>query len=258
MNPIYSDPDSLILTQQFYLQYSANHFLPDIDWEGLFPHNQLSPNHIAALETIYKAAIPIALTTLTRLNIDIFATPENKPQGLGLFDKLRGQEDKLIEQIALYAKQLNHSGRHTIWSMLLRGGAVLVFKAWLGKVKTGENVLDLNRFYELADLLWLQSDPIKLAERLGVDPYSDEEHIFLFYHDKVLLDRFNNLATAELFVQLGVYDAALLCISDQRLKQHFLDKNLITEAQIDELSEALNPLYGDLPTDQGHAVRSYH
>jgi hypothetical protein len=142
--------------------------------------------------------------------------------------------------------------------MLLRGGAVLVFKAWLGKVKMGEDSLDLNRFYELADLLWLQSDPLLLAQHLAVDPYSDEEHIFLFYHDKVLLERFNNLATAELFVALGVYDATLLCLNDERLKAHFIAKGIVSTAQVDELSEALNPLYGDVPCDQGHLVRHYH
>lgn len=258
MNPMYPDSESIILTQQFYLQYSSNHFLPEIDWQGLFPHNQLTPNQVTALQTIYKAAVPIALTTLKRLNIDIFSTPDNKPKGLGLFDKLRGQEDKLIEQIASHSKQLNHATRHTIWSMLLRGGAVLVFKAWLGKVKTGEDTLDLTRFYELADLLWLQSDPIELAQKLDVDPYANEEHIFLFYQDKVLLERFNNLATAELFVELGVYDAVLLCLSDEKLKQHFLSKGIVTQAQLDDLSEALNPLYGDMPNDQEHVVRNYH
>lgn len=258
MNPLYPDSESFLLTQQFYMQYSANNFLPEINWQSLFPHNQLTLNQIAALETIYKAAVPIALTTLKRLNIDVFAIPENKPQGLGLFEKLRGQEEKLIEHIAMHTKQLNHSTRHTIWSMLLRGGAVLVFKAWLGKVKTGEDTLDLTRFYELADLLWLQSDPIALAEKLDVDPYSDEEHVFLFYQDKVLLERFNNLATAELFVKLGVYDAGLLCLSDEKLKQHFLGKGIVTQAQLDDLSEALNPLFGDFPTDQEHVVRNYH
>lgn len=255
VNSAKSTPDS---TQQFYQQYSANHFLPSINWQYLFSQNQLLPTQALALQTIYQVTVPLALTTLKRLNIDIFAEHEKKPQGLGLFEKLRALEPKLIEHLVEASRRMDEKVRHLIWSMLLRGGAVLAFKAWLGKVKTGEDSIDMGYFNELADLLWLKTDPYTLAAQFAIDPHAGHEHLFLFYQDQVLLDRFSNLATAELFVKLGLYDPAFLCLNDEQIRDHFVQKGIITQSQVDELMESLNPLFSDMPQSRQRVVHFYH
>lgn len=245
-------------TQNFYRQYSANHFLPSIHWQALFAQNYLLPKQALALQTIYEVTVPLALTTLRRLNVDIFAPHEKKPQGLDLFNKLRALEPKLLQHLQQAAQPLDAEVRHMIWSMLLRGGAVLAFKVWLGKVKTGEDSVDLGYFDELADLLWLQTDPYTLAQLFEVDALASHEHLFLFYQDQVLLDRFSNLATAELFVQLGLYDPAFLCLNDAQVRAHFLQKGLITPLQVEELMDSLNPMFTDLPQREHRLVHFYH
>lgn len=244
--------------QDLYHQYSVNHFLPTIDWQAIFPDSPMTTAEITALENIYQAAVPLALDTLKQLNVDIFAAPEKKPQGLGLFEKLRSQETVLIDSIAAECAQLDHETRHAIWSMLLRGGAVLAFKAWLGKVKSGKDQLDLSYFSELSDLLWLRTDPYELAKRLNVDAESDLEHLFLIYQDRVLLDRFNNLATATLFAKLGVCDAVFMSLNDAKIREHFLTIGLITQEQLDDEFESLNPMFTDLPEQRGTMVKTYH
>lgn len=245
-------------TQDLYHQYSTNHFLPTINWQKLFPDTPITDAEIIALQSMYQAAIPLALSTLKTLNVDVFAAPEKKPQGLGLFEKLRAKEDELISSIAAECEHLSHEARHAIWSMLLRGGAVLVFKAWLGKVKTGKDQLDLSYFAELADLLWLRTDPIELAKRLNVDYHANLEHLFLLYQDRVLLDRFNNLQTAALFAKLGVCDPVFMSLHDAHIRDHFLSIGLITKQQLDEEFESLNPMYTDLPEQAGTMVKNYH
>ncbi|XID74807.1 hypothetical protein ACF3NA_09910 [Alkanindiges sp. WGS2144] len=246
------------LTQKFHCNYSANHLLPTIHWNSLLSQNQLHPSHVLALQTIYEVTVPLALTTLQRLNIDIFAPHEKKPQGLDLFNKLRALEPRLIEQLAQATASLDHQVRHQIWSMMLRGAAILVFKAWLGKVKTGEDRIDLTYFNELGDLLWLEVDPYALAARLNVDLSQSGEHLVLFYQDRVLLDRFNNLATAELFVNLGLYDAVFLALSDEKVCAHFIDQGLVSQNQVDDLMDSLNPLFTDLPQTRHRVVQFYH
>jgi hypothetical protein len=245
-------------TQQFYQQYSANHFLPDIHWQYLFSQNQLLPAQVLALQTIYQVTVPLALTTLQRLNIDIFAEHEKKPQGLGLFEKLCALEPILLEQLTVASSRMDEQVRHLIWSIMLRGGAVLAFKSWLGKVKTGEDSVDMGYFNELADLLWLQTDPYTLAEQFAIDPHASHEHLVLFYEDHVLLDRFSNLATAELFVKLGLYDPVLLCLNDEQVRAHFLQKGLIQQSQLEDLMESLNPLFTDMPQSRQRVVHFYH
>lgn len=245
-------------TQHFYRDYSANHILPTIHWQRLFPQNQLTPQQIIALQTIYEVTVPLALTTLHRFNIDIFAEHAKKPKGLDLFNKLRALEPKFIEQLVQSSKNMDDDVRHLIWSMLLRGGAVLVFKAWLGKVKTEEDQVDVGYFDELADLLWLDTDPLQLAEQFSVDPYANYEHLFLFYQDRVLMDRFGNLPTAELFVRLGLYDPALLSINDSRVCDYFITRGLVNQAQVDDLIDSLNPLFTDSPTAQRSVVHFCH
>lgn len=255
MNSVTLDNYSPDKAQQFYKAYSTNHILPDIDWQAMFSQNQLMPEHVAALQAIYQASVPIALTTLQRLNIDVFSPAAVHPQGLDLFNKLRAQEDRLIESIAHDTLSMDEGVLQNVWSMLLRGGAVLVFKAWLGKVKTGDDVLDLLYFNELADLLWLRSNPHQLAEKLGVDPYAPCNHLFLIYEDRMLLDRFNTVETAELFVQLGMYDATMLSASDARLRDYFLEHHMVEQEQLDEFLDAMNPLYSDLPQQHHNLVK---
>ena len=126
--------------------------------------------------------------------------------------------------------------------MLLRGGAVLVFKAWLGKVKTGENILDMTQFDELSDLLFIKTSPTTLAARLKIDAHADYDHVFLMYGNDVFLDRFNSLEAAALFVDLGVYDAAFLSLRDDRVADYLKSKGYVTHEQIEDLKCALNPL----------------
>lgn len=246
------------LTQNFHCQYSANHFLPSIDWKTLLSQNQLLPKHIQALQTIYEATVPLALTTLKRLNIDVFAPSEKKPQGLGMFENLRALEPRMIEQLVQLSQGLADDVRHTIWSMTLRGAPILVFKAWLGKVKTGEDTIDLSRFNELGDLLWLKTDPYQLAQQLSIDPNQSDEPLILFYQDRVLLDRFNNLASAELFVKLGLYDPVFLAMTDDKVRAEFIKKGLVQQQQIDDLMQSLNPFCGDELKSQHHVVQRHH
>ena len=190
-------------TQQFHRQYGANALLPSIDWAQMFKCSKLDDTHIQALETLYQHAVPLALQVFDELHFDVFEPYAYKPQGLGLFERLAEQENKLIESLEAEAEDLPVKTRHQIWSMLLRGGAVLVFKAWLGKVKNEEDCLDTIQFDELSDLLFIKTCPHELAEHLQVDPNSTDEHVFLMYEDEVYLDRFNSLETAALFVDLG-------------------------------------------------------
>lgn len=230
-------------TQQFHRQYGANALLPSIDWAQMFKYSKLDDTHIQALETLYQHAVPLALQVFDELHFDVFEPYAYKPQGLGLFERLAEQENKLIESLEAEAEDLPVKTRHQIWSMLLRGGAVLVFKAWLGKVKNEEDCLDTIQFDELSDLLFIKTCPHELAEHLQVDPNSTDEHVFLMYEDEVYLDRFNSLETAALFVDLGVYDATFLSLRDDRVAEYLISKGYVTQEQIDELQSALNPMF---------------
>lgn len=230
-------------TQQFHRQYGANALLPSIDWAQMFKCSKLDDTHIQALETLYQHAVPLALQVFDELHFDVFEPYAYKPQGLGLFERLAEQENKLIESLEAEAEDLPVKTRHQIWSMLLRGGAVLVFKAWLGKVKNEEDCLDTIQFDELSDLLFIKTCPHELAEHLQVDPNSTDEHVFLMYEDEVYLDRFNSLETAALFVDLGVYDATFLSLRDDRVAEYLISKGYVTQEQIDELQSALNPMF---------------
>jgi hypothetical protein len=228
---------------QFHRQYGANAILPEIDWRQLFKFSKLSDVQVEALETLYRSAVPLALQVFDELNFDVFAPNAYKPQGLGLFDRLAEQEDLLLQNLEAESNGLGLDTRHQIWSMLLRGGAVLVFKAWLGKVKTDKNQLDKTQFDELSDLLFIKTAPFELAQRLNVDANSKQDHIFLMYDNDVYLDRFNSLETAALFVDLGVYDAAFLSLRDDRVADYLKTRGYVSDEQIDELQCALNPLY---------------
>lgn len=230
-------------TQQFHRQYGANALLPSIDWARMFKYSKLDDTQIQALETLYQHAVPLALQVFDELHFDVFEPYAYKPQGLGLFERLAEQENKLIESLEAEAEDLPAKTRHQIWSMLLRGGAVLVFKAWLGKVKNEEDCLDTTQFDELSDLLFIKTCPHELAEHLQVDPNSTDEHVFLMYEDEVYLDRFNSLETAALFVDLGVYDATFLSLRDDRVAEYLISKGYVTQEQIDELQSALNPMF---------------
>lgn len=237
--------------QQFLREYSSNAFLPHIDWKKVFQHSRLNDTHILALDTLYQTAIPLALKVFHELDFDVFSPHAYKPQGLGLFEKLSQQEPHLLETLENEVRDLDASTRLQIWSMLLRGGAVLVFKAWLGNVKTGEHKIDTTQFDELSDLLFIKTSPHQLAQRLAVNPYEEEDHIFLMYDNDVYLDRFNCLETAALFVDLGVYDAASLSLRDDRVAEYLKEHGYVSEEQIDELQCALNPLFcTDLTTKQ--------
>ncbi|WP_445116834.1 hypothetical protein [Acinetobacter sp. WZC-1] len=240
-------PNGVHQTQQFHRQYGANAILPEIDWQALFKFSKLNEIHIKALNTLYQSTVPLALQVFEELNFDVFSPTAYHPQGLGLFDKLSQQESKLIQTLEAECAGdcQNEEVRHQIWSMLLRGGAVLVFKAWLGKVKSGQNELDMTQFDELSDLLFIKTAPETLASRLKVDPQADYEHIFLMYGDDVFLDRFNSLETAALFVDLGIYDAAFLGLRDDRVAEYLKSTGHVTQDQIDDLQCALNPLYCD-------------
>ena len=230
-------------SQQFHRQYGVNALLPEIDWTEVFSHGKLKQEHVQALNTLYQSSVPLALQVFDELKFDVFSPAAYKPQGLGLFDKIAEQEEKLISSLEVESDCLDASTRHQIWSMLLRGGAVLVFKAWLGKVKSNQNILDTTQFDELSDLLFIKTSPFELAKRLGVNPNSDQDHIFLMYGNDVYLDRFNSLETAALFVDLGVYDAAFLSLRDDRVANYLKERGYVTEDQIDELQCALNPLF---------------
>lgn len=230
-------------TQQFHRQYGANALLPSIDWAQMFKYSKLDDTQIQALETLYQHAVPLALQVFDELHFDVFEPYAYKPQGLGLFERLAEQENKLIESLEAEAEDLPAKTRHQIWSMLLRGGAVLVFKAWLGKVKNEEDCLDTTQFDELSDLLFIKTCPHELAEHLQVDPNSTDEHVFLMYEDEVYLDRFNSLETAALFVDLGVYDATFLSLRDDRVAEYLISKGYVSQEQIDELQSALNPMF---------------
>lgn len=230
-------------TQQFHRQYGANALLPSIDWAQMFKYSKLDDTQIQALETLYQHAVPLALQVFDELHFDVFEPYAYKPQGLGLFERLAEQENKLIESLEAEAEDLPAKTRHQIWSMLLRGGAVLVFKAWLGKVKNEEDCLDTTQFDELSDLLFIKTCPHELAEHLQVDPNSTDEHVFLMYEDEVYLDRFNSLETTALFVDLGVYDATFLSLRDDRVAEYLISKGYVTQEQIDELQSALNPMF---------------
>lgn len=242
MNISESVPYGIHQTQQFHRQYGVNAILPEIDWKTVFPHTKLENTQLNALNALYQAAVPLALKVFEELKFDVFLPAAYQPQGLGLFDKIAQQEELLIQELKDECKSLDEETRHQIWSMLLRGGAVLVFKAWLGKVKTGENSLDLTQFDELSDLLFVKTSPTTLAQRLNVDTHADYDHVFLMYGDDIFLDRFNSLETAALFVDLEVYDAAFLSLRDDRVAEYLKSKDYVTQEQIDDLKCALNPL----------------
>jgi hypothetical protein len=243
MNISASVPHGIHCTQQFHREYGVNALLPEIRWAEIFKFSKLDDIHLQALDTLYQSAVPLALQVFDELKFDVFAPSAYEPHGLGLFERLAQQEEKLLQRLEAESADLNPQVRHQIWSMLLRGGAVLVFKAWLGKVKTGLDQLDTTQFDELSDLLFIKTPPFELAERLGVDANSSQDHIFLMYGNDVYLDRFNNLETAALFVDLGVYDAAFLSLRDDRVAEYLKAKGYVTDEQIDELQCALNPLF---------------
>ena len=173
----------------------------------------------------------------------MFRPAAYQPQGLGLFEKLQQQEDPFLLALETESSALSEDVRHQIWSMLLRGGAVLVFKAWLGKVKTDQDQLDTTQFDQLSDLLFIKTPPQVLADRLSIDTQGTQDHIFLMYDNEIYLDRFNSLETAALFVDLGVYDAAFLSLRDDRVAAYLKQQGYVSEEQIDDLQCALNPLF---------------
>ena len=242
MNTVNHEQQLAEQTQQLQRQYGVNALLPEIHWDRLFQNSKLKAPHLQALNTLYQTAVPLALQVFEELNFDVFRPAAYQPQGLGLFNKLSAQEEQLLDVLEQEAQGLDQSTRQHIWSMLLRGGAVLVFKAWLGKVKTDEAQLDTAQFDELSDLLFIKTSPFELAERLKVDAHAPTEHIFLLYGNDVYLDRFNSLETAALFVDLGVYDAAFISLRDDHVAKYLIRQGYVSEQQIDELQCALNPL----------------
>ncbi|AOA59500.1 hypothetical protein [Acinetobacter larvae] len=240
-----NDSNHALQNQQFHRQYALNAILPEIHWNELFQNSKLAQHHTQALDTLYRCTVPLALQVFDELNFDVFAPAAYHPQGLGLFEKLSEQEQKFLDVLQTESQSLDQAVRHQIWSMLLRGGAVLVFKAWLGKVRHDQDMLDLNQFDELSDLLFIKTAPDQLADLLAIDPHAHDDHIFLMYGDDVFLDRFNSLATAALFVDLGVYDAAFLSLRDDRVAEYLIRKQYVTQEQINDLQCALNPLYCD-------------
>jgi hypothetical protein len=235
-------PHGLDKTQQFHKQYGANSILPKMEWQEIFSNSKIKEEQQQALDTIYEIAVPLALQVFEELDFDVFSPAAYQPKGLGLFDKLAQQESKLIHALQTECETLQAHVRHQIWSMLLRGGAVLVFKAWLGKVKTGLHQLDMTQFDEISDLLFIKTPPLNLAQKLAVDAYANHDHIFLMYGNEVFLDRFNSLETAALFVDLGVYDAAFLSLRDDRVAAYLKSEGYVSQEQIDDLKCALNPL----------------
>ena len=235
-------PHGLDKTQQFHKQYGANSILPKMEWQEIFSNSKIKEEQLQALDTIYEIAVPLALQVFEALDFDVFSPAAYQPKGLGLFDKLAQQEGKLIHALQTECETLQAHVRHQIWSMLLRGGAVLVFKAWLGKVKTGLHQLDMTQFDEISDLLFIKTPPLNLAQKLAVDAYANHDHIFLMYGNEVFLDRFNSLETAALFVDLGVYDAAFLSLRDDRVAAYLKSEGYVSQEQIDDLKCALNPL----------------
>lgn len=231
--------------QNLQRQYGENSLLPAIEWQALFSQQSLSNAQSLALETIYQSAVPLALTIFKRLNFDIFSPAAYHPQGLGLFEQLAQQEDRFLNILADYSEDLDHETRHQIWSMLLRGGAVLTFKAWLGLVKTGQLDIDLTQFDEVSDLLWIRTHPEQVAKILRVDPHADLAHPFLIFGDNIFLERCNCLATAEMFCKLGVYDPVFLSLRDEKIAEHFIQQGIVSAEQIEELQCALNPLHCD-------------
>ena len=236
-------PQGSYQSQQFHRQYGANALLPAIEWQQLFQNNVLTHAQQQALHILYRQAVPRALQVFDELKFDVFSPAAYQPQGLGLFEKIAQQESNLIQALVTECDCLNDETRHQIWSMLLRGGAVLVFKAWLGKVKTDQVRLDTSQFDELSDLLFIKTPPLTLAQHLQIDAHAQYEHAFLMYGNDVYLDRFNSLETAALFVDLGVYDAAFLSLRDDRVAAFLQEKGYVTQEQIDDLQCALNPLY---------------
>ena len=230
-------------SQQFHRQYGANALLPTIEWSQLFQNNALTSAQQHALDILYRTAVPLALQVFDELKFDVFSPAAYQPQGLGLFEKIAQQENNLIHALSAECHCLNDETRHQIWSMLLRGGAVLVFKAWLGKVKTNENLLDTTQFDELSDLLFIKTSPFELAQHLAVNADNREDHIFLMYGNDIYLDHFNSLETAALFVDLGVYDAAFLSLRDDSVAEYLKEKSYVSQEQIDDLQCALNPLF---------------
>lgn len=230
-------------SQQFLKQYSANALLPTIDWSALFQQSCLTETHIQALNTLYLSAVPLALQVFDQLEFDVFQPAAYQPQGLGLFEKLQQQEQSLLQVLEAESKALPEAVRHQMWSMLLRGGAVLVFKAWLGKVKTNQDQLDTTHFDELSDLLFIKTSPQVLADRLEVNTLDPQAHIFLMHDNEIYLDRFNSLETAALFVALGVYDAAFLSLRDDRIADYLMQQGYVSKAQIEDLQCALNPMF---------------
>ena len=85
---------------------------------------------------------------------------------------------KFLDVLETESAHLDHETRHQMWSMLLRGGAVLVFKAWLGHVKDGENQLDKSQFDELSDLLFIKTRPEQISTTFKVDANAELTHIF--------------------------------------------------------------------------------
>lgn len=242
MNINESLPQGTHQAQQFHRQYGVNSILPEIDWLTLFKFSKLKDSQLQALNVLYHSAVPLALKVFDELKFDVFTPAAYQPQGLGLFDKIAQQEELLIQSLEDECDCLNDEVRHQIWSMLLRGGAVLVFKAWLGKVKTDQTKLDMTQFDELSDLLFVKTSPTTLAQRLNIDPNANFDHIFLMYDNDIFLDRFNSLETAALFVDLGVYDAAFLSLRDDRVAEYLKQKGYVTQDQIEDLKCALNPL----------------
>ena len=236
-------PTAAHSAEQFYRQYSANALLPTLDWQAIFSQNQVKAAQLHALETLYQAAVPLALNVFQQLDFDVFAAATYHPQGLALFEKLAQQEQAFLNTLAAETADLDHETRHQIWSMLLRGGAVLVFKAWLAHAKGYQNQLDKSQFDELSNLLFIKTQPEVLAQRLHVDSHAKLPHLFLIYDNDIFLDHFNSLETAALFVDLGVYDAAFLSLRDDRVAEYLLNRGGVTVEQIDELQCALNPLY---------------
>ena len=229
--------------QQLHRQYASNALLPVLNWQKIFQHSKLNTTHLQALETLYQTAIPLALQVFDELEFDVFSPHEYRPQGLGLFEKIAQQEQSLLTALENEVMNLDHSTRLQIWSMLLRGGAVLVFKAWLGKVKFDQDQLDTTQFDELSDLLFIKTSPHQLAKQLAVNPFENEDHIFLMHDNEVYLDRFNGLETAALFVDLGVYDATFLSLRDDRVAEYLKEHGYVSDEQIEELQCALNPLF---------------
>ena len=217
---------------QFYRQYSANALLPELDWQKVFGQSELNDVHLRALNTLYQAAVPLALKVFHELNFDVFFSMEELLELQAGYYGLKRRIAK--ERVGLMLEQFGLTEKRKARSRELSGG--------------------MKRRVQIAKAL-VHDPPILILDEptAGVD--IELRHMLWDY-----LKTLNNEGKTILLTTHYIEEAEKLCdeiaiINNGQIIKQGDTKSIIKEVSLNTIEiEVENPNNLNLSIDQDHIL----